>query len=79
MKKKITKEQCEGCENDFYNGKNPYNVEECWSFKDAKIIKRKKVALHDIPPWNWKPKLFPSCYKKKGFVYINCEKEDRNF
>lgn len=32
------KSMCDGCRNDFYNGNNPYDVKECWSFKDAQVV-----------------------------------------
>ena len=76
---KMNKAKCNGCEDDFYNGKNPYDVKECWCFEDAKIIKRKKVGMNDVPPWKWKPQNFPSCYRQRGYVFIDCEKEDRQF
>ena len=42
---KMTKDNCSGCEDNFYNGNNPYRVEECWHFKSAKVIKKKKVHI----------------------------------
>lgn len=79
MKKHITKENCCGCEDDFYNDHNPYEVKECWCFEDAYMMKRKKVAMSDTPPWNWKPQKFPNCYRKRGYIFIDCEKEDRKY
>ena len=79
MKNKMTKQNCIGCEDNFYNGNNPYGVKECWHFKSAEIIKRKKVGLNDVPPWTWKPQKYPNCYSQKGYVFIDCEKEDRQY
>ena len=73
----MDKSKCSGCEDNFYNGSNPYNVKECWCLETAKIIKRKKVGMNDVPPWTWKPQPFPSCYRQKGYVFINCETKDR--
>lgn len=70
-KRKMTKADCSGCEQNFYNGNNPYGVAECWSFKSAKIIPRKKVGMNDVPPWTWKPQPRPSCYQQKGYVFID--------
>ena len=67
----MKKEECSNCEDNFYNGNNDLGVKVCWNFKDAKIIKRKKVGLNDRPPYNWKPQKFPNCYKQKGYVFIN--------
>lgn len=38
---KPSKQMCIGCHCDFYNGKNPYNIAECWNFKDAKVVNKK--------------------------------------
>jgi hypothetical protein len=73
----MTKSNCSGCSENFYNGNNPYGVKECWCFKSAKIIKRKKVGMNDRPPWTWKPEKYPDCYHQEGYVFINCEKGDR--
>lgn len=35
---KPQKSMCNGCENDFYNGHNPYGIAECWHFKDAVVV-----------------------------------------
>lgn len=75
----MKKERCYGCEDNFYNGNNPYGVTECWCFKDAKLIKRKKVHIDQTPPWTQSPEKYPSCYKQKKYVFINCEKEDRQY
>jgi len=65
---------CAGCEDDFYNGNNPYGVTECWSLKDAVRIKRKEVGVWQSPPWNQKAAMFPKCYHRKGFVYVAPER-----
>ena len=51
----------------FYNYK-PHDG--CWIFKSAKLIMRKEVHINDVPPWNHKPKLLPSCYRKSKYVYV---------
>ncbi len=71
MNKNMKKQNCSGCEDNFYNGNNDLGVKKCWNFKDAKIIQRKKVGLSDRPPYNWKPQKFPNCYRQKGYVFIN--------
>lgn len=70
---------CSGCSDNFYNGNNNLGVNECWLLKSMKLIKRKQVGINDVPPWTWKPKKFPSCYKKAGYVFINCEEKDRQY
>lgn len=74
MARKITKNDCVGCHSDFYNyGGVTGDTEECWSFKNAKMIKRKKVHINQRPPWNQKATLRPSCYHapNSGYVYVN--------
>ena len=68
-------DRCEGCFDDFYNGKNPHGVKECWNLKSAKVVKRKKVGIDDRPPWNDQPvvEVF-NCYKPKGFVMVDPER-----
>lgn len=74
---KILKKHCAGCEDNYYNRGNNSPSGECWGLKTAKMIKRKQVGMNDTPPWTWKSQKFLSCYNRKGYVFINCEKEDR--
>ena len=67
----MKKSHCEGCRNDFYNGKNPYGIAECWSFKDAKIVWMKAVPYDLLPPWTMKAERVPDCYHRDGVAYIN--------
>jgi hypothetical protein len=30
-----------------------------------------------VPPWTMKASMYPSCYRQKGYVFIDCSKEDR--
>lgn len=64
---------CAGCEDNFYNGNNPYGTEKCWSLATAKLIKRKRVHINDIPPWTRTPETLPSCYKQKGYIFVKPE------
>jgi hypothetical protein len=73
--KPMTKAKCSGCENDFYNGNNNLGVAECWGLKTAKVIKRKQVPLDQRPPWTQAARPFPDCYRKKGYVFINGDRE----
>lgn len=67
-----TKELCAGCYNNEYNyGLGGAN--ECWEYKEAKIIKRLCVHISQSPPYNFKEnsrwKL--NCFRKPQFVYVN--------
>ena len=76
MTKAEKREHCTGCEDNFYNGNNDLGVNECWSLDNMKLIKRKRVGINDVPPWTWKPQKYPSCYRQRGYVFINCENRD---
>jgi hypothetical protein len=79
MTKQEKLKHCIGCEDNFYNGNNSLGVSECWMLDQMKLIKRKKVGMNDVPPWIWKPQKFANCYKRKGYVFINCEEKDRQY
>ena len=69
-KPKKDRSMCVGCEDDFYNGRNNLGVEGCWSFKNAKIIKRLSVRVDQPPPYDkkkWTYKL--SCFHRKQMCY----------
>lgn len=72
----MNKEFCIGCIDDFYNGKNPLDIKECWHFGSAKRIKRRRVGIHERPPWRRTPELLPSCYREKGFIFISPDREN---
>jgi hypothetical protein len=66
----MKKEKCEGCYKNVYNhGLGGAN--ECWQLSSAKLIKRKEVHIDQMPPWKQKAKLFPSCYTKQRYVYVD--------
>ena len=68
----MNKKNCAGCYNNDYNhGLGGAN--ECWFFKDAKIIWRKEVHVDQCPPWNQKAKRFPDCYRRSRYVYVKPE------
>lgn len=62
----MTKAHCEGCENNFYNGNNPYGVKECWSFKSAKLVERIRIGVWQNPPYSKNTVLVPACKHEKG-------------
>jgi hypothetical protein len=70
-----TRSLCSGCRNDFYNGKNPLGVKECWSFTDAKVVKRLGVGVWENPPYRTKnDQWVMSCFSQKGTVFIDAPK-----
>lgn len=70
---KMTKQHCIGCEQDFYNDKNPMGVKECWSFKTATLVPRIRISIHERPPYTQKPKMLPACRQEKGYVLVKPE------
>ena len=68
----MNRDHCIGCKDDFYNGKNPMGVKECWMLKDATVITRYAIGT-------WMPTVRgsftkvkkPQCYRAKGTVYMN--------
>lgn len=75
MEDKMNKKHCEGCEDNFYNGNNQYDIKECWCLKKAKLVMKKKVHINQTPPWKQKPIKVPDCYKVKKYVFISGERE----
>ena len=68
---KKSKQLCNGCRNDFYN----YNIADgCWSFSNAKIVKRQRVGTWQPPPYKWNPETCLSCYHAVGYSML--EKND---
>jgi hypothetical protein len=70
MTKAAKLKHCVGCDEDFYNGKNPYGIKECWLLKDAKMVLKKEVHIDQVPPWNQKAKRFLSCFRRLRYVYV---------
>jgi len=66
---KTRKEDCAGCEDDFYNGNNNLGVNECWCFESALLTFKQKIPIDERPPHKQKPILVPNCYRKRGFVF----------
>ena len=75
MTKSEKLKHCAGCEQDFYNGKNPYEVKECWSLGKAKLVSRKKIHINQVPPWKQKPIKVLSCYRQREYVFWAPDKE----
>jgi hypothetical protein len=67
--------KCAGCSENFYNGNNPYGIKECWNLRDAQSIMRRRVGLWETPPWTAKPERLLSCYRQKGFVFVDPNQE----
>lgn len=75
MTKEEKLKKCVGCEQDFYNGRNPYEIKECWNLKKARLVSRKKISLSQVPPWKQKPIKVLSCYQQKGYVFWAPDRE----
>ncbi len=75
LSKKEKLKLCSGCHCDFYNDNNPYNIKECWSLEDAKVVWRKQVPLSQVPPWKQKPIKVLDCFKRDGYVMVGPKQE----
>ena len=63
------KDNCVGCEDNFYNGCNPYGIKECSRFKEARKAKVCIASMNEHPPFQRvESKL--NCYHQKGYVYL---------
>ena len=63
-----SKAMCCGCRDHFYNVNR---VEGCWSFKNAKVVKRVRVGTWEPPPYS-KDRAEPclSCYRPEGYSML---------
>lgn len=64
----MTKANCAGCEEDFYNGHNPLGVKECWNFKTAVLKPFLLIHINQAPPYKQEPQMLPACYRMKRHV-----------
>ena len=79
MKPSEVSKRCSGCEQNFYNGNNPYGVKQCWNVPSAKIVRVKPLSIDQQNPqehlkrvkWQWKP----DCYQQKRMVF--CKQDSR--
>jgi hypothetical protein len=68
--KKMDKRYCIGCRDNFYNQEGNSTTGECWSLKSAMIIRRKKVSISQVPPWNQSAGKYPSCMRCEGYIFV---------
>lgn len=77
MSKKLDIKHCQGCEDNFYNGQNPYGISECWHRTSAEMGKYRLIPSDLRPPYlSIKPQSLPTCYKKKRYVKVKPEALD---
>lgn len=68
----MKKENCAGCSEDFYNGKNDLGVQECWSFKSAEVVTLYQIG-YNTPmdrKENFRKVKRPNCYRQRGSVFM---------
>lgn len=61
---------CSGCYNNFYNGNNQYGVKVCWSLKDARVVFKTEVSIHQVPPYGQKPRRTLNCFHRTGYAQL---------
>lgn len=73
----ISKSDCAGCTNDFYNGHNPHGIAECWHFKTARPVNRLRIGVWQNPPYDRDATIVvPNCRTEKGSVLVNVDALD---
>lgn len=73
----IDLKHCSGCKDDFYNGKNPLGVKQCWMRKDATLEPRILIPVDMPPPYKgFKAKRRPTCYSAQRMVSVKPERID---
>ena len=71
---KKSKDLCSGCYNDSYNH-GLGGSKECWSFESAKVVKRKKVHIDQVPPWEQEAIEVLDCRTERRFVFVDADKD----
>lgn len=76
----MKKDNCIGCYNNDYNS-GLGGSKECWSFKDAKMIKRIPIRVDQRPPYNKSnAKKMPNCFNSQRMCYVSPEVlDDKGF
>jgi hypothetical protein len=62
---------CPGCRDDFYNGKNPLGVQECWCLDGSTVVRKKFVHIDQRPPWTMKPEWTLNCCKRDRYISVD--------
>lgn len=59
---------CRGCEDDFYNDRNPMGVKRCWHADSAKVVVRYRTGTWTLPTTKgaFTEVRVPNCYRQKG-------------
>lgn len=68
----ITREQCRGCEDDFYNSDRS-TTGRCWSSETGKMVTRYQIGTWTEParPGAFTEVKRPSCYRQKGSAFYD--------
>lgn len=68
----MTKDNCKGCRDDFYNGHNPLGVKECWLFKKAKLVARYRTHRDAMPASKgaFTEVVVPDCYHAPPLYFV---------
>jgi hypothetical protein len=68
----VTKDNCRGCRDDFYNDRNPLGVKECWMFKAAKLVDRYRTHRDAMPASKgaFAEVRVPSCFNQTGVYFV---------
>lgn len=56
---------CQGCSENYYNGNNDRDIQECWHLETAQVVKRWRIGWHVHPT-------SPDCFQK--VTTLNCHR-----
>ena len=65
---------CVGCRDDFYNHPGQHGSTGCWMLEGMKLVWRKAVPVDQRPPWMMPARRVPSCYRRKGYVFLPADR-----
>ncbi len=74
------KSMCIGCRNDRYNHPGtcerpgidaPVTCKECWTYEEAKVVKKKRVSINQQPPFKQKEQEVLECMHEPGYAYVD--------
>lgn len=70
-KNRRRRKYCPRCRDDFYNGKNPIGVKECWCLPNSRVVRRKFVHVDAVPPLRMKSEWTLDCCHRDRYISVD--------
>jgi hypothetical protein len=69
----MTKLNCNGCVDDFYNRSDLVDGGRCWNLKTGKVVTRYRIGTWTMPlqPGAFTEVRVPDCYRQSGQVFTD--------